>query len=126
MLPSPLRISCRLTVSYAGFSARTLCNHCAVIADARECWCSGKYALLHTPAVIGNTSPSGCTGDYLSVGQKQAIVPFLYAGGLTPTVNTAAGPGALTVTASQPGFTMLVPVWGTAFNAPSASTSIPF
>ena len=80
----------------------------------------------YTPAVVGNTSPSGCTGDYLSVGQKQAIVPFLYAGGLTPTVITAAGPGALTVTASQPGFTMLVPVWGTAFNAPSASTSIPF
>jgi hypothetical protein len=80
----------------------------------------------YTPAAIAKTSPSGCTGDYLSVGQKQAIVPFLYAGGLTPTVNTAAGPGALTVTASQPGFTMLVPVWGTAFNAPSAVTSIPF
>ena len=80
----------------------------------------------YTPAAIANTSPSGCTGDYLSVGQKQAIVPFLYAGGLTPTVNTVAGIGALTVTASQPGFTMLVPVWGTAFNAPSASTSIPF
>ena len=31
----------------------------------------------YTPAVIANTSPSGCTGDYLSVGQKQAIVPFL-------------------------------------------------
>ena len=80
----------------------------------------------YTPAAIANISPSGCTGDYLSVGQKQAIVPFLYAGGLTPTVNTAAGPGALKVTASQPGFTMLVPVWGTAFNAPSTSTSIPF
>jgi TadE-like protein len=80
----------------------------------------------YTPAVIANTSPSSCTGDYLSVAQKQAVAPFLYGGGLTPTLNTAGGATALTVTASQPGFTMLTPIWGTAFNAPSASTSIPF
>jgi Flp pilus assembly protein TadG len=80
----------------------------------------------YTPAVIGNTSPSSCTGDYMSVAQKQAVAPFLYGGGLTPTLNTAGGATALTVTASQPGFTMLMPVWGTAFNAPSASTPIPF
>jgi TadE-like protein len=80
----------------------------------------------YTPAVIGNTSPSGCTGDYLSGAAKQAVAPFLYAGGLTPTLSTASGAAALTVTASQPGFTMLIPVWGTALNAPSASTSIPF
>ena len=80
----------------------------------------------YTPAIIGKTSPSSCTGDYLPVAQKQAVVPFLYRAGLTPTVNTAAGTGALTVTASQPSFTMLMPIWGTALNAPSASTSIPF
>ena len=80
----------------------------------------------YTDAVIDKTSPSSCTGDYLSVAQKQAAAPFLYGGGLTPTVNTAPGAAALTVTASQPGFTMLMPIWGTAFNAPSASTSIPF
>jgi Flp pilus assembly protein TadG len=80
----------------------------------------------YTPAVIANTSPSSCTSDYLSVAQKQAVAPFLYAGGLTPTVSTASGAAALTVTASQPGFTMLMPVWGTTLNAPSASTSIPF
>jgi Flp pilus assembly protein TadG len=80
----------------------------------------------YTPAVIANTSPASCTGDYLSVAQKQAVAPFLYAGGLTPTVSTASGAAALTVTASQPGFTMLMPVWGTTLNAPSASTSIPF
>jgi Flp pilus assembly protein TadG len=79
----------------------------------------------YTPAVIVNTSPSSCTGDYLSVAQKQAVAPFLYAGGLTPTLSTASGAAALTVTASQPGFTMLMPIWGTALNAPSASTSIP-
>jgi Flp pilus assembly protein TadG len=81
----------------------------------------------YTPAVIGNTSPSSCTGDYLSVAQKQTVAPFLYGASLTPTVNTAAGTGALTVTASQPGFTMIMRhIWPTAFNAPSASTSIPF
>ena len=80
----------------------------------------------YTPAAISNTSPSSCTGDYLSAAQKQAIAPFLYAGGLTPTVNTAAAASALTVTASQLGFKMLIPIWGTALNAPSASTSIPF
>lgn len=79
----------------------------------------------YTPAVVGNTSPSSCTGDYLSVAEKQAIAPFLYGAGLTPTVNTASGTGALTVTASQPSFTMLMPIWPAAFNAPSAFTSIP-
>jgi Flp pilus assembly protein TadG len=77
----------------------------------------------YTPAIA---SPSSCSGDYLSVAQKQAAAPFLYAGGLTPTVNTAPGAGALTITASQPGFSMLMPIWGTALNTPSASTSIPF
>jgi Flp pilus assembly protein TadG len=84
----------------------------------------------YTPAAIANTSPSSCTGDYLSVAQKQAVAPFLYGADLTPkyglTLSTAAGTGVLTVTASQPSFSMLVPIWGTAFNAPSASTSIPF
>ena len=87
---------------------------------------SGVLFDRYTPAVLGNTSPSSCTGDYLSVAQKQAVAPFLYGAGLPPTVATAPGTGALTVTASQPSFTMLMPIWGTAFNAPSASTSIPF
>jgi hypothetical protein len=80
----------------------------------------------YTPAVIANTSPSSCAGDPMSDAQKQDAAPFLYAGGLTPTVNTAAGAGVLIVTASQPGYTMLMPIWGTTFNAPSASTSVPF
>ena len=73
---------------------------------------------------------TGCTGDPLpSDAAKQAVAPFLYAGGLTPTLDIpapAAGATALTITASQPGFTMLMPIWGTALNAPRASTSIPF
>ena len=81
----------------------------------------------YTPAAIANTSPSGCTdiNTYFPDPERQAVAPFLYGAGLTPTV-TAAGAGALTVTASQPGFTMIMPIWGTALNAPSASTSVPF
>jgi Flp pilus assembly protein TadG len=76
----------------------------------------------YTPAVLAKTSPSSCTGDYLSDAQKQTVAPFAYGA----TVNTTAGTGVLTVTASQPGFTMLMPIWGTALNTPTASTSIPF
>jgi Flp pilus assembly protein TadG len=78
-------------------------------------------------SVKHNNLPTVCTGDPLpSDAAKQAVAPFLYSGGLTPTLNAQLATGALAVTASQPGFTMLTPIWGTAFNAPSASTSIPF
>jgi len=80
----------------------------------------------YTPAVIAGTSPAVCTADYLSTAEKQAIVPFLYNGSLAPTLSTTADASALTITASQSGFAMLVPVWGTALNAPTASTKIPF
>ncbi len=74
---------------------------------------------------VPNKSYTGCTGDPLSAAAKQAVAPFLYRGGLTPTLTAALGTTALNVTASQPSFTMLMPIWGTALNAPSASTSIP-
>jgi Flp pilus assembly protein TadG len=82
----------------------------------------------YSPAVIKNASPSTCTNDYLSDAQKQAVAPFLYAGGLAPTLSTASGAAALTVTATQAGFTMIMPIWPAAFNKPNvfASTSIPF
>lgn len=83
----------------------------------------------YTPAIIAGTSPSACTNDYLSAVQKQAIAPFLYntSLGLTPTVTTTAGTSALTVTAKESGFKMLMSIWSTAtFNAPSATTTIPF
>jgi len=81
----------------------------------------------YTPAVISKTSPSNCTADYLSAAQKQAAAPFLYRNGSSaPTVSIIAGAAALTVTASQAGFAMVMPIWGTALNAPSASTTIPF
>ena len=49
----------------------------------------------YTPAVIANTSPSGCTdiNTYFPDPEKQAVAPFLYGGGLTPnyglTLNAA-------------------------------------
>jgi hypothetical protein len=94
---------------------------------------AGARAMMincYTPAVIQHNSPTGCSGDPLpSDPAKQVVAPFLYLGGLTPTLSIpapGAGATALTVTASQPNFTMIMPVWGTALNAPSASTSVPF
>ena len=86
----------------------------------------------YTPAVIANTSPSGCTdiNTYFPDPEKQAVAPFLYRADLTPryglTLNIATGATALTVTASQPGFTMLMPIWGGTLDRPSASSSVPF
>jgi Flp pilus assembly protein TadG len=75
---------------------------------------------------VPNKTYAGCTGDPLpSDAAKQAVAPFSYSGGQPPTLAVALGASALSVTASQPSFTMLMPIWGTAFNAPSASTSIP-
>ena len=94
---------------------------------------TGARAMMiqcYTPAVTGlapGTSPSSCTGDYLSAAQKQASAPFLYRNGSSsPAVSTTAGASALTVTASQAGFAMVMPIWGSALNAPSASTIVPF
>nr|WP_234680988.1 TadE family protein [Bradyrhizobium sp. Oc8] len=83
----------------------------------------------YTPDVTNNTSPSGCIdiNTYLPVAQRQNVAPFLYFGGLTPTMTAGSSPTNLTITASQPGFKMLMPiVFGIKLNAPSASTSIPF
>jgi Flp pilus assembly protein TadG len=77
-------------------------------------------------AELQKSTPT-CSGNYLSAAQMQAIAPFLYSGGLTPTLNIpAATTSPIVVTASQPNFTMLMPIWGTTLNAPSASTNVPF
>jgi Flp pilus assembly protein TadG len=91
---------------------------------------AGARAIMincYTNAAIQKTTPT-CSGDPLpSDAAKQAVAPFLYNGGLTPTLSVpATATSPITVTASQPGFAMLMPIWGTALNAPSASTSIPF
>jgi hypothetical protein len=98
-------------------SLRTLAN-----AGARAFMIDNCYV----DSVRQNQSPT-CSGDPLpSATQKKAVAPFLYAGGLAPTLNVTSSGSALTITASQAGFTMLMPIWGTALNAPSASTKLPF
>src|SRR5690242_14703243 len=77
-------------------------------------------------AATGDISAPTCSGDPLpSATDKKAAAPFLFGGGLTPTLGLS-GSGPYTITASQPGFTMIMPIWGTALNAPSASTKLPF
>jgi Flp pilus assembly protein TadG len=96
-------------------SLRTLAN-----AGARSWMISDCYV----NNVMTKTTPT-CSGDPLpSAAAKKAVAPML--GGLSPTMNTTSGGSVLTVTASIPSFNMLMPIWGTALNAPSASTSIPF
>jgi hypothetical protein len=81
----------------------------------------------YTKQVIANKSPATCVEDYLTVEAKQAVAPFLFAAnGDKPTLNTTVAAGALKITASQPKFVMLLPIWGTTLNAPSTSTTIPF
>ena len=105
-------------------SLRALAN-----AGARATMVGTAGNACYTDAAIAKTAPT-CSGDPLpSDAAKQAVAPFLYTVGGPPTLNIpapGAGATAFTVTASQPNFTMIMPVWGTAFNAPTASTSVPF
>lgn len=98
-------------------SLRTLANAGARTWMINDCYVNNS---------MSKTSPT-CSGDPLpSAAAKKAVAPMLFAGGLTPTLSTAAGGAALTVTASEPTFKMLIPIWGTTLNAPSASTTVPF
>jgi Flp pilus assembly protein TadG len=103
-------------------SLRALAN-----AGARATMVGTAGNACYTDAAIKKTTPT-CSGDPLSNAQKQDVAPFLYGNsGGTPTLNVpATATSPLTVTASQPSFTMIMPIWGTTFNAPSASTKIPF
>ena len=77
-------------------------------------------------SAMTKTAPT-CSGDPLpSAAAKKAVAPMLFAGGLTPTLSTTAGASALTVTAADPSFKMVMPIWGATWNAPTASTAIPF
>ncbi|MGY3343744.1 Flp pilus assembly protein TadG [Bradyrhizobium sp. USDA 4472] len=99
-------------------SLRALANAGARTWMISDCYVSNSMA---------KTTPT-CSGDPLPAdADKKAAAPFLYINGSSaPTVSTASGASVLTVTASQAGFTMVMPIWGTALNAPSASTTIPF
>lgn len=111
------------------FAIFDLGRYAITMQSLRALASAGARAVMiqcYTPDVVQKQSPSGCTGDFLSTADKQNAAPFLYFGGLSPTLNVTSGGNNLTVTASQAGFTMLMPIWGTALNAPSASTRIPF
>jgi Flp pilus assembly protein TadG len=84
--------------------------------------CYTEWVIYH------KTTTPNCSGDPLSAaGAKQAVAPFLYSSSGPPTLSMTTGANAVTVTASQPGFTMLTPfIWPAVFNAPSVSTEIPF
>jgi Flp pilus assembly protein TadG len=84
------------------------------------------WMICYQNSVLQSQSDSTCLGDPLPDSTKQAIAPFLYNGGLTPTLNATQAGSTATVTASQSSFTMIMPIWGTALNGPTASTSIPF
>lgn len=80
--------------------------------------------ICYSPALAGRPATT-CSGDPLSVATKQTLFPFLYLGGLAPTVTTTATAPRV-VQASQLGFTMIMPFWPAAMNAPSVRTSLPF
>lgn len=104
-------------------SLRKLAN-----AGARAIAVGASGNACYTDAVIKKTTPT-CSGDPLTDTQKQNIAPFLYSsdGTLKPTLNVPATTSSpLVVTASQPNFAMMLPIWGSTFNAPSASTEVPF
>jgi hypothetical protein len=91
---------------------------------------AGARAAMINPcyfdAAVKTVSTPYCSGDPLpSATDKKAAAPFLFGGGLAPTLSISGG-GPYTITASQPGFTMIMPIWGTALNSPSASTKLPF
>jgi Flp pilus assembly protein TadG len=115
------------TVVFAVFD---LARYAITVQSLRVLANAGARATMidkcYMDAAIKEVSAPYCAGDPLpSTTDKQAAAPFLFGGGLTPTL-TVAGAGPYTITASQPGFTMIMPIWGTALNAPSASTKLPF
>src|SRR5262245_6074882 len=110
------------------FTTIDLARYAITVQSLRALANAGSRATMlnacYMDAAINKTTPT-CNGDPLSTAAKQAAAPFLFGGGLAPTLNVA-GAGPYTVTASQPGFTMIMPIWGTALNAPNASTKLPF
>lgn len=113
------------------FAIFDLGRYAITVQSLRKLASAGARAVMitcYTPALLQSPpqSPSSCSGDPMSTSAKQNAAPFLFFGGLTPTLSVASSGNNLTVTASQAGFTMLMPIWGTTLNAPSASTNIPF
>ncbi len=98
-------------------SLRTLAD-----ANARALTVNNCYSWQ----MIRGLAVNCANADLLTTAQDQAIAPFAYAGGLTPTISVTTGVTSLTVTVTQTGFTMVTPFWGTLLNSPSMSVIIPF
>ncbi|MGY4478374.1 TadE/TadG family type IV pilus assembly protein [Bradyrhizobium sp. USDA 3364] len=109
------------------FAVFDLGRYAMTVQSLRRLADAGARAIMincYTDAAIAKKAPS-CSGDPLSsTADKRDAAPFLFLGGLTPTLS-ATGSSPIVVTASQPGFTMIMPIWGAKFQAPSVSTQIP-
>jgi hypothetical protein len=87
----------------------------------------------YTPNVTDastGTTPSSCTAidTYFPTADRPAAAPWLYPGGVADsslTLGTLVEGSTLSITASMT-YTPVIPVWGTALDAPSANTKIPF
>ena len=93
-------------------------------AGAREAMIGDCYV---KPALAVPKAPPICSTADLSRVDKTKISPFLSGAELSLT----SGSTALTVTAEDKSFVMAMtpltkPLWPTSFDAPSASTTIPF
>src|SRR6516225_4526582 len=83
------------------FAIFDLGRYAITMQSLRTLASAGARAVMincYTPDVMQNQSPSGCTGDPLSTTAKQNAAPFLYRGGLTPTLNVTQNGNNLTVT----------------------------
>lgn len=112
------------------FAIFDLARYAITMQSLRALANAGARAVMinncYMDAAIYKTTPT-CSGDYLSEAAKQAAAPFLYSNGsAAPIVNVAGGASPYTITAAQPGFNMMMPIWGSTFNGPSASTKLPF
>jgi Flp pilus assembly protein TadG len=80
--------------------------------------------ICYSPYLSGSTART-CSGDPLTVAAKRTLFPFLFLGGLAPTVTTTTTAPHV-VQASQTGFRMIMPFWPASMKAPSVRTSLPF
>jgi len=114
------------------FTVFDLARYAITVQSLRALANAGARATMinacYMDAAIKAVPAPYCSGDPLpSVTDKQAAAPFLYSNGsAAPTLSVAGGASPYTITAAQPGFSMIMPIWGTALNAPSASTKVPF
>jgi hypothetical protein len=112
------------------FTIFDLARYAITVQSLRALANAGSRATMinacYMDAAINKTTPT-CSGDPLLDAEKRAVAPFLYSNGsAAPTLSVAGGASPYTITATQAGFSMIMPIWGRALNAPSASTKLPF